>query len=322
VLVNEIILNELLGFNVMRLGPAESRINILLVKMIETIESNFIFDGNAENFSSLVIDNSNSGPVLVNFWSRKAGPCLRQYPILDKLVFDYQGRLLLVNIDTEEQITISKNYGIASVPTLKLFRFGEVTNTLHGYQSDIDLKQIIDKYVSRDSDKVIAQAIHEYSKGNHDKTYLLLSDAIIEDQINPRLPLTICKLLKHEKRYDEAVNLLESLPEELKNDIEISQLSNHLFFISIIDSVENIQKLNDNHENDQSSLNIIQKLSANYVIEKQYESALQELEKIIKLDYDFDKCYARVAMLKIFTLIGNDHTLAHKYRPLLQKYTH
>jgi len=289
--------------------------------MIESIESDYIHDGNGENFASLVIDNSNVGPVLVNFWSRKAGPCLRQYPILDKLVHDYQGRILLVNIDTENEIVISKNYGIASVPTLKLIRFGEIKATLHGYQAESDLRKIIDKYVARDSDKIIEQAVQEYSHGNQEKAYQLLSDAIIEDQINPRLPLTLCKLLKHEKRYDEAYNLLEVLPPSLHDESEIEQLQSQLFFLKQISPDDDFKVVTD-AENKLSDLVYIQKLSSYYVLEQRYESALQQLEKIIIQNHNIDENFARKAMLKIFNIIGEDHNLVQKYRPLLLKYTH
>jgi len=289
--------------------------------MIETIESDFIHDGNTDNFSSMVIDNSTLGPVLVNFWSRQAGPCLRQYPILDKLVHEYAGRLLLINVDTEKEIIISKDYGIASVPTLKLFRFGDVKFTLHGYQAESDLKKFIDQYVTRDSDKIIEQAIQEYSQGNQDKSYQLLSDAIMEDQINPRLPLTICKLLKHDKRFDEALTLLASLPAELKANFEIAQLSNQLFFIAIADFIENIEILLDSTGNNQDEVSRHQQLSAYYVLENKFELALQELEKIISVDRNFDNDYARRAMLKIFEMM-NDEVLVQKFRPLLLKYTH
>jgi putative thioredoxin len=292
--------------------------------MIETIESEFIHEGNADNFSSMVINNSSLGPVLVNFWSRKAGPCLRQYPVLDKLVHEYSGRLLLINIDTEKEIVIPKDYGIASVPTLKLFRFGEVTATLYGYQDESDLKKLIDKYVVRDSDKIIEQAIKEYSQNKQNIAYQLLSDAILEDQINPRLPLTICKLLKFEKRYDDALNLINSLPDDLKNDSELLNLSNQLFFISIYekqagDFSDYIDTLITGDQNDLSELKI---LSAYYVIENQFELALQSLEKIISIKFDFDEAYARVAMLKIFKIIGDEHSLTQQYRQLLLKYTH
>ena len=54
--------------------------------MVDSINSPYIHAANADNFQPLVIENSQRGPVLVNFWSKKAGPSLRQYPLLDKLV--------------------------------------------------------------------------------------------------------------------------------------------------------------------------------------------------------------------------------------------
>jgi putative thioredoxin len=290
--------------------------------MIETIESDYIHDGNADNFSALVIDNSKLGPVLVNFWASTAGPCLRQYPILDKLVHEYNGRVLLINIDTEKEVLVSRNYGIASVPTIKLIRFGEVVATLHGYQSESELRKIVDRYVSRDSDIIIEQAIQEYSQGKQSKSYQLLSDAIIGDPVNPRLPLTVGKLLKHEKRYDEAFNLLSVLPPELQDEQEITFLLNQLFFLKIIDKDEDIESLKHCDLSDRNDLSQIQKLSAFYVMEERYEFALQQLEKIINQGHDFDDEYARKAMLKIFKLIDNDNKLVQQYRPLLLKYSH
>lgn len=92
--------------------------------MIESVHSPYIHEATTDNFQDLVLDNSEKGPVLVNFGSRKAGPSLRQYPILDKLVHHYKGRMLLVNIDVDSEFVFTREYGIASVPTLKLFRHG------------------------------------------------------------------------------------------------------------------------------------------------------------------------------------------------------
>lgn len=90
--------------------------------MVDSINSAYIHAANADNFQSLVIENSKRGPVLVNFWSKKAGPCLRQYPLLDKLVHDYKGRLLLINIDVDSELKITREVGITSVPSLKLYQ--------------------------------------------------------------------------------------------------------------------------------------------------------------------------------------------------------
>ena len=176
--------------------------------MIDAINSPYIHAANSENFSALVLDNSDKGPVLVNFWSRKAGPSLRQYPILDKLIHHYGGRLLLVNVDTEEEFIFTKEYAVTSVPMLKLFRHGQVVETWRGYQAETDLRKVLDLYVARDSDQVLAEVVRRYTEGHTSEAYATLTKAIIDDPVNPRLPIAMCKLLKHEQRYAEALKLI------------------------------------------------------------------------------------------------------------------
>ena len=72
--------------------------------MIDSIDSPYIIAATSNNFKPLVIENSKQGPVLVNFWSQKAGPSLRQYPVLDQIVHHYDGRLLLINVDADTEI--------------------------------------------------------------------------------------------------------------------------------------------------------------------------------------------------------------------------
>ena len=76
--------------------------------MIDSVNSPYIHAATADNFNSLVLENSRKGPVLVNFWSQSAGPCLRQYPLLDKIIHHYDGRVLLINIDTETHKKIGR----------------------------------------------------------------------------------------------------------------------------------------------------------------------------------------------------------------------
>jgi putative thioredoxin len=290
--------------------------------MIENIHSPYIVDATSDNFKSLVLDNSHSGPVLANFWSRKAGPCLRQYPILDQLVHQYEGRLLLVNIDTEKERVFTKEYGIASVPTLKLFRYGEVVETWHGYQSAEGLTKVLDLYVARDSDQALAQAIQLYAEGQREGAYELVANAIIEDPINPRLPLTMCKLLTHEERYDEALKLIDALPEDIRKNTDIVQLHALLSFFIDIDTTQDMNALVARIKSSPNDLDAKQQLVAHYVIQQQYEQALQELVSIMERDPSYKENYAQKAMLKVFDIVGRDHELVSRYRSNLMRYSH
>jgi len=64
--------------------------------------SPYIFDQKDAEFDELVLANSYKGPVLVNFWSAKAAPCMMLMPRLVKLCSEYQGRFLLSMVNTDE----------------------------------------------------------------------------------------------------------------------------------------------------------------------------------------------------------------------------
>ena len=290
--------------------------------MIETLESPYIHAATEDNFKSLVLENSNQGPVLVNFWSRNAGPCLRQYPILDKIIREFAGRVLLVNIDTQSDHAISRNYGITSVPTLKLFRNEKVVETWHGYQSEEDLTKVLEIYIARDSDQILVQAIQQYTEGNTAKAYDMITDSIVNDPLNPRLPLAMCKLLKHEHRYTEAAKLLEALPEDIRNNQEISQFRDLLSFQFDIDSDINIATLKSQIQSSPDDFAARQALIAHYVDQQNYKTALEELVYIIDSQPGYQDNYAQKAMLKLFNILGNENELVTKYRPYLKRYAH
>jgi len=290
--------------------------------MLDSLDSPYIHAANSENFKALVLDNSGLGPVLVNFWSKNAGPCLRQYPILDKIIHDYAGRLLLINIDTQTEFIFTKEYGIASVPTLKLFRNGEVIETLHGYQSEHDLVKMLDQYVARDSDQLLARAIHQYSQGNQEKAYEMIADAIVEDPKNPRLPLAMCKLLRHEQRYSEAVKLISSLPEDIRDNNEIKMFYEIIRFHAEREDQTTSEQLIELVNTNNIDLDLKRQLFIQYVIEGNFDAALLQLVEIMESDQGFDNNYAQSAMLRVFNLLGDKHPLISKFRPNLSRYTH
>jgi len=290
--------------------------------MIETIDSPYIHAGNAENFAALVLKNSNRGPVLVNFWSRKAGPCLRQYPVLDKLIHGYDGRLLLVNADADAEVKITAEYGIASLPTLKLFRHEKVVETLHGYQSEAELINRLNQYVARDSDQLLADAIATYSRGDQQQAYAGISDAIVNDPANPRLPIALCKLLKHERRYSEALTFLTSLPQEISAMSEVNALRDELGFMLIADNITDVEALIEQVEHEPGNLHAKVELSAFYILNGEFEAALQLLVDIMEIEQGYHDNYAQKSMLKVFNTLGSDHDLVKRFRPNLRRYTH
>lgn len=290
--------------------------------MVDSLSSAYIHAASKDNFQTLVLENSQRGPVLVNFWSRKAGPCLRQYPVLDKLIHNYAGRVLLINVDADAEVQLTKEYGISSVPTLKLFRHAQIVASRHGYQSEADLTALLEQYVARESDRELANAVQLFSEGQRREAYDLIAAAIVADPVNPRLPLTMGKLLKFEERYVEALKLLDSLPDTLRQDSEIDRLHALLQFHTEIDTSRDIPTLQAQLTATPAATDIKVALIAQYVVAQQYEPALELLLTIIETEPGYQQNYAQRAMLRLIKLLGREHPLISQYRSRIQRYAH
>jgi len=290
--------------------------------MIDSIDSPYIHAANAESFQSLVIENSNRGPVLVNFWSKKAGPCLRLYPLLDKLVHEYKGRLLLINIDADKELKITRDIGITSVPTLKLYRNSEIVESRHGYQSEKDLVELVAQYILRDSDLIIPLAIEEFMKGDKNNAYDMITKEILDDSGNPRLPLVIGKLLKYERRFEEAQTLLASLPENINNNKDIIRFTQELNFFAIANEIIDLDALLAQSDNTDDEPAAMQQRAAFFIANKDYEQGFKQLQNLMNKDKYFADSFARHSVLALISWLNIDDPLIKHYKSALRCYTH
>ncbi len=71
-------------------------------------------------------------PVIVDFWAEWCSPCHAVAPVLDRIVEERQGQLKLVKVNIDEEQELAQRYGIASIPTMILFRDGEPAASVIG----------------------------------------------------------------------------------------------------------------------------------------------------------------------------------------------
>ena len=100
---------------------------------------------NDGNFKEEVI--SSELPVLVDFWAEWCGPCLMIAPVLEAIALEYKDKLKVCKLNVEEAPATSAGYGIMNIPTLMIFKNGEVVEKIIGAVPKNDLVKKIDAWL-------------------------------------------------------------------------------------------------------------------------------------------------------------------------------
>ncbi len=94
---------------------------------------------------------SNDVPVLVDFWAPWCAPCLKLNPVLDALAEEYGDRLRFVKLNSDDNPETTRNYNVQSMPTLTVFRKGQVIGQLVGARAKFTLRNELDEILSRET---------------------------------------------------------------------------------------------------------------------------------------------------------------------------
>ena len=284
--------------------------------------SPYVFDASAENFNRLVLENSHKGPVLVHFWTPKAGPCFILMPRLVKLAGEYGGKFLLVMLNTDDLPELARRFSVNSVPTVKFFWRGEVAHTIHGADPDSSFREVLDSFIAGDANRAHALGVAAWQAGNIQQARMLLANAAMAEPDNLAIPRDLAKLLWAEGEGEQALKLLDSLPPEARTEPDIARLHAHLTLAETARLAPPLSELDAHLENHPDDLAAQFQRAASLLAADDFAGAMEILLRIARTDRRYRHDIGRTGLLALFELLGNAHPLTRQYRQALSESLH
>jgi putative thioredoxin len=269
------------------------------------------------NFATEVLEKSHDVPVLADFWADWCSPCQMLLPILSELATEYQGQFILAKINSDEQTALARKYNVRSLPTLKLFRDGEVVEEIVGAQPESVFRQLIDKYIKRASDKLRPRALMLSDTGDHAAAIELLEQALASEADHSPLQADFLRVLLNAHEYERAETLLHSLPANIQSDDEFKALASQLHYSKMLNDAPNLSDLEQQINQNPDDLNSLYQLALRQMQTGAYQAAMDNFLNLMRKNRQFGDDAGRKGMLAVFELLDKGNPLLNQYRSKL-----
>ncbi len=107
--------------------------------------ANNVIEITTQNFENEVL--KADVPVLVDFWASWCGPCKMVSPIIDELADDFEGRAKVGKINVDEQMELAEKFKVMTIPTVMIFKNGEMVEKSVGAKAKADFAQMIESHI-------------------------------------------------------------------------------------------------------------------------------------------------------------------------------
>ena len=284
--------------------------------------SRFIYDVTQDTFNQEVIEKSHQAPVVVDFWAGWCAPCKMLMPILSKLAEEYAGKFYLAKIDTDQERELAGQHGIRSLPTVRIYKFGQVVDEFMGAQPEAALRQILETHILRVSDLLLQDAMGEIAAGNQARARELLETAYSQEPDRKPIALALARTYIAVAEYAKAAEVIHNLGMASVGDAEVDEIKARLeFATAVADAPSAADLLARLAANDKDCAAHYQ-VGAHAALQGDYDGALQHFLRVMQLDRKYHDDGGRRAILSVFNLLGGQGPLVNQYRSKMAMLLH
>ena len=261
-----------------------------------------------ENFEADVLVNSNERPVLVDFWASWCGPCQSIAPILEQLALEYEGKLLVVKVDTDAEQALAQQCGIRSLPTMMIFRDGQPVEQLIGAQGANAIKAALEPFMPRAADSVLPEIEAAREAGDFTGALAAVTAALEADPNDHRLSLLQADIMLDLGDVKGAQSVISGLPVVIATGDDAKRIEARAL---LAEHAKQLVEDNDIGQRFQQA--------AGHAVAGDIDEALEVLLELITSHRDWQDGLVRETIVNIFAQLDDDDPRLKTYRTRLAR---
>lgn len=277
------------------------------------------FEVSQNNFNSIVLINSYKLPVFALFMSPSIGDCIKLERRLSDFTEEFAGQFILARIDVDMESDLKEQYDIVNVPTIKVFKDGNMVHQEIGLLDADELADLMKAHgLFRRSDEMRDEARAQHLKGNTPQAIKILTEAVNSDPSNARIAMDMVQIMLDINLLDQAVDLYNKLPDREKESEIGKALLGQITFKGLAAKtpglVELLEQVNQQPDNFDARFG----LAICYVAEHGYEEAMNQIFEILNVEPTYKEGAAQELAVTIINMLeANDSKLAQDSRRIL-----
>jgi putative thioredoxin len=290
----------------------------LLEVRVSSPSSQWVIDVAAADFEREVIERSHHQPVVVDFWAPWCPPCRMLGPVLEKLVAERKGEVLLAKVNLDEAPELAQRYAVEAIPAVKAFRDGKPIFEFLGVLPETSVREFLDRIVPTEADRLArqAKAVEPKSPAAAESLY---REALEKDRHHEAAGVGLARVLIGRGQDAEAAEVLAPFGPGGESGEEVERLNAVLFLRQQARNLGDEAAVRQRWQADQNNAQLRFELGCVLAAAGRYPEALEMLLSAAERDRQLATGKVRETMVKVFQIIGVRSPLADEYRDKLSR---